>query len=76
MLLHPLTNFEIQRYYQNEPKFNGTYSRNKGLNMPSKSWRVQVSKNPLYSYQALKFKDSQAANLLQQTYIDYKHIFQ
>ena len=26
---HPLTNFEIQRYYQNEPKFNGVYSRNK-----------------------------------------------
>ena len=25
---HPLINFEIQRYYQNEPKFNGVYSRN------------------------------------------------
>ena len=25
---HPLTNFEIQQYYQNEPKFNGVYSRN------------------------------------------------
>ena len=25
---HPLINFEIQRYYQNEPKFNGLYSRN------------------------------------------------
>ena len=25
---HPLTNFEIQRYYQNEPKFSGAYSRN------------------------------------------------
>ena len=24
---HPLTNFEIQNYYQNEPKFNGVYSR-------------------------------------------------
>ena len=24
---HPLTNFEIQVYYQNEPRFNGTYSR-------------------------------------------------
>ena len=27
MLPHPLTNFEIQRYYQNESKFNGVYSR-------------------------------------------------
>ena len=25
---HPLTNFEIQKYYQNELKFNGAYSRN------------------------------------------------
>ena len=25
---HPLENFEIHRYYQNEPKFNGVYSRN------------------------------------------------
>ena len=25
---HPLTNFEINEYYKNEPKFNGVYSRN------------------------------------------------
>ena len=24
---YPLTNFEIQKYYQNEPRFNGVYSR-------------------------------------------------
>ena len=28
MPLHPLTNFEIQKYCENEPKFNGFYSRN------------------------------------------------
>ena len=28
MLLHPLTYFEMQKYYQSEPKFNGVYSRN------------------------------------------------
>ena len=28
MLLYPLINFEIQKYYQNEPKFNGAYLRN------------------------------------------------
>ena len=27
MMPHPLTNFEIQKYYQNEPRFNGVYSR-------------------------------------------------
>ena len=30
---HLLINFEIQKYYQNEPRFNGVYSRN---NLPNK----------------------------------------
>ena len=25
---HPLTSFEIQKYFQNESRFNGVYSRN------------------------------------------------
>ena len=29
---HPLTNFEIQEYYQNEPRFNGVFSR---YNLPN-----------------------------------------
>ena len=24
---HPLTNFELKNYYENEPRFNGVYSR-------------------------------------------------
>ena len=27
MPFHPLTNIEINKYYKNEPKFNGVYSR-------------------------------------------------
>ena len=33
MLPHPLTNFEIQNYYQSESRFIGVYSRN---NLPKK----------------------------------------
>ena len=33
ILSHPLTNFEVQMYYENEPRFNGLYSRN---NLPKK----------------------------------------
>ena len=33
MTPHPLTNFEIQVYYQNEPRFIGVYSRD---NLPDK----------------------------------------
>ena len=31
---HPSTNFEIQTYYQNEPRYNDAYSRN---NLPEKN---------------------------------------
>ena len=31
MLPHPLTNFEIQKYHKNEPRFNGVSSR---INLP------------------------------------------
>ena len=33
MPTHPLTNFEIQKYYENEPIFIGVFSRD---NMPKK----------------------------------------
>ena len=33
MLPHPLSNFEIPTYCQNEPRFNGVFSRN---NLPKK----------------------------------------
>ena len=29
---HPLTNFEIKEYYQNEPRFNGVFSRDNLFN--------------------------------------------
>ena len=37
--LHPLTNFEIKDYYENEPRFNGVYSRD---NLPKtiKKWSI------------------------------------
>ena len=33
ILPHSLTNFEIQKYYKNEPRFSGVFSRN---NLPKK----------------------------------------
>ena len=35
MLPHPLTNFEIQKYYKNEPRFNGVFSTN---NLPKSNF--------------------------------------
>ena len=36
---HPLTNIEKQKHYQNEPKFNGVYSR---YNLPKIKDRAYV----------------------------------
>ena len=36
---HPLSSFEIQKYYQNEPKFNGLHSRD---NLPKIKDEVHV----------------------------------
>ena len=38
-----LTNFEIQKYYQNEPNFNGIYSRNNLLNTKDGVYVILVS---------------------------------
>ena len=43
---HPLTNFEIQKYYQNEPRFNGVYSRD---NLPKIKDRAYVINLDEYS---------------------------
>ena len=39
---HPLTNFEIQKYYQNEPVFNGVYSRD-NLRNKIKDWAYVIN---------------------------------
>ena len=40
MLHHPLTNFEIQNYYQNETRFNGIYSRNNLLKVKDEAYVI------------------------------------
>ena len=43
---HPLTNFDIQKYYQNEPRLNGIYSRD---NLPKRKDWVYVINLDEYS---------------------------
>ena len=45
MLPHnPLTNFKIQKYYQNEPKFNGVSSRNNLLKIKDGAYIINLHK--------------------------------
>ena len=41
---HPLTNFERQKYYQNEPRFNGVYSRDNLPKMKDGAYIVNLDK--------------------------------
>ena len=45
---HPLTNFEIKDYYENEPRFNGVYSRD---NLP------KIIKNGAYVINLNEYAD-------------------
>ena len=39
MAPHPLTNFEIQKYYESESRFNGAFSRNNFFKK-NKGWDI------------------------------------
>ena len=37
---HPLANLEIRKYYENEPRFNGVFSRD-NLPQKNKGWDIR-----------------------------------
>ena len=43
MLPCPLTNFEIHKKYQNEPKFNGVYSRNNSRKIKDEAYVINLN---------------------------------
>ena len=55
MLPHPLTNFGMQKYYQNEPNFNGVYSRNNLPKIKDGTYLInrdesEINRKPLDSF--------------------------
>ena len=42
---HSLTNFEIQKYYQNEPNFNGVYLRNNLPKIKDETYVISLDEN-------------------------------
>ena len=41
---YPLTNFEIPRYYQNEPRFNGFYSKTNLPKIKDSAYVINLNK--------------------------------
>ena len=68
---HPLTNFETQKYYKNEPIFNGVFSRNnlfkkkiteitefiENKNIKAIIFRIQENNLVMYGYICMGFID-------------------
>ena len=50
---HHLTNFEIQKYYQKESKFNGAYSRNNFPKIKDGAYMISrwINRNLLDSFE-------------------------
>ena len=46
---HPLTNFEIQKCYRNEPRFNGVYSRDNVLKTKDRAEKTSTKFTNLFS---------------------------
>ena len=42
---HPLTNFEIQKYYQNGPRINGVYSRDNIAKIKDGAYIIDLDEN-------------------------------
>ena len=63
MTPHPLTNVEVQAYYENEPRFIGVYSRD---NLPDKIKVVKnnVAKKTEYNKLVTKVDDIDATNFV------------
>ena len=78
---HPLTNVEIQKHYQNEPKFNGVYSRN---NLPKiKDGTYVINLDEFKLIQEIRKKEirkksgnSLEIKMLKQIIIECKHMIQ
>ena len=42
---HPLTNFEIMKYYENESRFNGVYSRDNLPKIKDRTYIINLDKH-------------------------------
>ena len=45
MLLNILTNFEKQKHYQNQPKFNSVYSRNNSAKIKDEAYVINLDEH-------------------------------
>ena len=59
---HPLANFKIQKYYQNESKLNGIYSKNNSLKRKDGAYVINLDEYKLTGSHCIAL------------YVDYKSV--
>ena len=55
---HPLTNFETQKCYQNEPRFNGVYLRNNFPKIKDGAYVINLDEYQLVETHQIRYFDS------------------
>ena len=77
MLPHPLNNFEIQKYYQNEPKFNGVYSRNNTTKRKDGAYAINLDEyksiGTHWIVLYINGNNGRASYDAKQTFLEFKH---
>ena len=68
---HPLTNFVIKKYYQNEPKFNGVYSSFGVENIPQEIKAFIGNKNIKTNIFRIQAYDSIMCGYFYVAFIDF-----
>ena len=89
MTPHPLINFEIQKYYQKEPKFNNVYFKNNLPEMRDETYIINLEEYEslgthwvaLYVMAEIvtyfdSFVVEHIPNNIQQIFTEYKHMIQ
>ena len=72
MLPHSLTNFEIQKFYQNEPKFYGVYSRNNLPKMKDGAYLINLNENKsVGTYWIVLYVDGDSVAYLDSFRVEY-----
>ena len=81
----PLRNFELKKYYQKEPKFNGVYSRNNLPKIKDGTYIINLDEfKSIETHWILlelkifqkKLENSLKIKILKQIFIEYKHMIQ
>ena len=72
MLSHLSTNFDLQKYYQNEPKLNGVYSRNNLPKIKDREYEINLDeyKSTGPQWIALYMNGKNKRALYDKTYFD------